>query len=112
MNKLPSPALRLVWSVAPAPTGRYRSFERRGWPSAEYSDGNMAATLYCDNDYAPLDVKTGNHSEITIRVADHSQTPWQWRTLKARGRTLKEAKEYAKYFLATHQEFQPNGGAK
>ena len=32
--------VKLHWQVAPSPTGRYRSFDKRGWPTAYYGKGD------------------------------------------------------------------------
>lgn len=96
--------MRLIWRVASVPVGRYRSFERRGWPSADFEDGRIAAALYCEDEYRPADVKAGKHGAVTIRVADHSVTPWQWRTLKAATASLAGAKRLAAAFFEAHPE--------
>ena len=36
---------KVKWKVASAPTGRYRSFERRGWPGADYEGDIPAASI-------------------------------------------------------------------
>lgn len=66
---------KVIWKVAEAPTGMYRSFERRGWPVAHYADGSVAACISCEDDYCPRDVREGKHAPLTVRVADHSFTP-------------------------------------
>jgi len=108
-------ALKLKWRVDPVPTGRYRSFEKRGWPSAEYENQDAAVALYCKNEYCPADVKTGDHAPITIRVAQWrpkeeraKKGAFTWRQFKKQAKTLKEAKELAKAFLEAHPEFHPN----
>ena len=37
--------MKLIWKVAEAPTGRFRSFDKRGWPSATYEtkDGSCCS---------------------------------------------------------------------
>jgi hypothetical protein len=57
--------VKLKWYVQSAPTGRYRSFARRGFPSASYANLPQecaAVSLHCEDDYIPSDVKIGNHS--------------------------------------------------
>jgi hypothetical protein len=62
---------KVVWHVAPVPTGRYRSFERRGWPTANYGKhGLIAASISCDDEYYPSDVREGKHAPLTVRIAD------------------------------------------
>lgn len=102
--------IKLKWKVAPAPTGMYRSFHERGWPSASYNDSaeTPAAMLLCDQSYHPADVKSCNHGEITIKIADHSVgVHWKWRTLKRRAKTLAEAKELAADFLTRNPQYGP-----
>jgi hypothetical protein len=93
------------WKVDPPETGRYRSFHKRGWPSAEYEDGTCAAKIYCEKGYYPCDARVGNHPELKIRVADHSVTPWQWRTLKKRAKTLAEAKIIVSLFFRMNPHY-------
>src|SRR4030066_2428038 len=99
--------MKIKWKVGDAPTGPYRSFQKRGWPHAYYETGEMIAAIYCDDDYYPRNVKTGNHKELTLRIADHSQTPWKWRTAKHRPVTLKEAKELLITILKNNPQFCP-----
>jgi len=62
--------LKFVWVVAEVPTGRYRSFQKRGWPTAWYNgrNGKPVAFLSSEDDYVPANVKTGNHTEIKVTV--------------------------------------------
>lgn len=100
--------MKIIWKVRPAPTGRYRSFEKRGWPDAEYEDGQPAASVSCEDDYIPRDVKTGHHRELTVRIADYSEKPvWGWKRLKKRFATLQEAKEIVPIFLKQYPNFVP-----
>jgi hypothetical protein len=100
---------KVVWRVAEAPTGMYRSFEHRAWPSGTYTGTDEPAVhLMCADDYVPRHIKTGQHAELTVRVADHSAKPrWQWRTLKRRCKTLQEAKELVETFLAQSPHYAP-----
>jgi hypothetical protein len=68
---------KLTWTVTPPSTGRYRSFFPRGWPTATYPDGQMAAAIYCQDEYVPAQVRAGSHGELEVRVADHSVSPWK-----------------------------------
>ena len=97
---------KLKWRVSPAPTGRYRSFERRGWPSADLGERSMV-TLYCEDEYVPADIRSGNHGPIKVHVANrHTDRPqFTWRTLKQRATTLAEAKELAQDFFDRNPKF-------
>lgn len=104
--------VKLKWYVQPAPTGRYRSFERRGFPSADYANlpKELAAVrLHCKDCYIPSDVKIGNHSEIVISIAFwHEDTQgFDWKQLKTKAKTLKEAKELAEDFINKYPHIQP-----
>jgi hypothetical protein len=102
--------VKIKWQVAEAPTGRYRSFYKRGWPTARYKDTDRPALyIECEDSYVPANVKTGNHKELVVLVADYSveQGTFQWRRLKARFKTLDEAKAAGERFLNAHPEMQP-----
>lgn len=94
-------ALKLKWKIDPKPTGRFRSFERRWWPSCEYENGEHAAHLYCESDYSMRVVKDQTHSRIVIRVAkweprDNGEVwTFKWMRLRTEAFTLKEAKDRA-----------------
>lgn len=89
----------IKWVVDPPPTGRYRSFEKRHWPSAEYKDepfkGRSAGylTTVLGEEYVPSSVKDGTHSEIEVRVYDWSVVGRRTLKLKATYKTLGEAKK-------------------
>jgi len=102
----------IKWKVAEAPTGRFRSFQVRGWPDANYKDGNesICASIHCPKDYYPSDVKTGNHPELTLRIAVYSQddpNKWVWRSAKKRFKTLDEAKQGLIEILSKYPEMLP-----
>lgn len=70
--------------------------------------------LVCADEYVPRNVRTGNHAEIKVLVADWKPKGEQeraehgtfvWRTLKQRAKTLDEAKRLAEKFLGEHPEF-------
>ena len=104
--------IKLKWQVAPAPTGRYRSFEKRGWPSADYETGQPAITLYCDTGYSASAAKSGEHGEITVAIAvwrerEGLSPTFDWRRLKARFSTLQAAKEAAELFIGRNPGVMP-----
>lgn len=101
--------LKLKWKVQEAPTGRFRSFERRGWPMAEFPDGSMAAMISCDDDYIPRDVREGKHSELTLHLADYRDkgpeaAKWCWVKVTQKFKTLNEAKAAAPRVYEKHPE--------
>lgn len=102
-------AIKLKWKVEPEPTGKWRSFAQRGWPCAMYDNGKMAISLSCDDEYVPAKVKTGDHSEITVHIADYSSNDgrFTWRKIVKRAKTLKEAKETAAIAIDILNGFRP-----
>lgn len=105
--------VKLKWTVAEAPSGRYRSFEKRAWPRAEYKHTDfVAAYIECEDPYRPADVKTGSHRELKVNIAQYSRHEdgrqlFVWRSLKARFATLDDAKAAAEKFLETNLSFRP-----
>lgn len=94
---------KLTWRVGEKPTGRYKSFQKRSWPSAEYPDGKPAITLHqVDGDsYFP-----GLSEALTleIRIADYWENGFRWMTLKRRVVGVKQAKLVAQEFVDKHYE--------
>ena len=91
--------VKLKWKVAGAPSGLYRSFQRRRWPTAYYPDGRVAASFSCEDDYVPSLVRQGKHGPLTVLIADHSSKPWRWRKAKVTAPTLAEAKSIVLHIL-------------
>jgi len=104
--------MKLKWKVDPPPTGRYRSFATRNWPSADFEDGRPAAWLSANLEYAPS--LRGNivPAELVIRiqVTDYSQRNigFEWKTLTKRANTLSEAKAIVLEFFTKYPEFSQN----
>jgi len=110
--------MKLKWRVAPVPTGRYRSFEFRGWPTATYADSDewTAVTIDCEDEYVPANARAGSHGPLTIRLAQWyspeergSRAAFEWRTVVDRASTLQEAKEVAQKILNDRPDFWPEG---
>lgn len=106
--------MKIKWRVAEAPTGRYRAFQRRGWPAAEWPDGKVAAMLSCEDDYSPARARGEvHHAEIRVYIADHShlttdgRPTFQWKLCKARARSLEQAKRIAERMLELYPQFHP-----
>lgn len=99
--------MRLKWRVDPEPTGRYRAFAKRGWPTAEDENGKHIASLYHEQSYTAALAKDAGENSIAVRIADWSKFPWQGRILKARFSNVKSAKEAAERFLNNHPEYHP-----
>ena len=105
--------MKLKWKVSDLPIGRYRSFDRRAWPMADFKNGKTAAMITCNDEYTPSNVKTGNHSSLAVRVAcwraqeSGSGQTFYWKTLKTRSATLKDAKLLAQLFFDTNKQYLP-----
>lgn len=109
------PRARIYWRVGEAPTGRYRSFERRAWPTAYYRGPDMqpAAFISCDDSYRPHAARSGKHAALEIAVLHHNHpthgsAPWK-RLFFAPipGRTLAQAKTLVQKYLNAHPEYAP-----
>jgi hypothetical protein len=110
VNEQEKNMVQVKWKVAEAPTGRYRSFEKRGWPSASFKGTDRSAiAIYCDDSYTPQRARDGMHGELMVCIADYSvEGPgFKWRTLKARFKTLDEAKAAGINALDKHSSFLP-----
>lgn len=107
--------VRLKWKVGEPPIGRYRSFDKRGWPTAYYADDRPAAHIDCDDAYAPSRVRAGAHGELSVRIAQYHHTEaerkakgaFTWRTLKKKVKTLAEAKDLAARAIAARPDIRP-----
>ncbi len=100
--------MKIKWRVYPKPTGPYRSFAKRGWPSAEFEDGSSAATLSAEEPYIPA---LSESSWLTIRVFHYAGQskekglPTHRLTKQVFG--LKAAKRHAEQFIRSHPEYRP-----
>lgn len=103
--------MKYQWKVDPPPVGQYKSFSRRGWPTAEYEDGQPAAWMTCEDEYRPACVVVGNHKPITVYIADYSQPdgncPWKRRRLRDTFATVHGAKEAFAMLMKSRPETQP-----
>lgn len=105
-------AVKLKWRVEEAPTGPYRSFHKRMWPSADYANGQFAGSIRCEDGYEPRNVKTGNHKPLTVTINDYSDRKnpsWTVRKLKGTFATLPEAKQALADIIARLPHFKPEG---
>lgn len=92
--------MKIKWKVGEAPTGPYRSFFNRPWPSAEIN-GQAAAMMHCETSYSASVVKSGKHEPIKVYIAvwHENGASFDWRSMKKRFATIDEAKAaVAKYF--------------
>lgn len=103
--------MKLVWSVAPKSTGMYRSFSKRAWPTARFKGtDNIAAVIYGEEEYrAEYRVIDDVGFDLEIRVTITIGSKWEWRRLKKRARSLKEAKQLAEYFYDKNPQYVRRG---
>lgn len=101
---------KINWQVASPPTGRYRSFFRRGWPTGSINHYPIAH-IKCEDEYIPSKVANASHKPLKVQVAIKSSEAerekkgaFTWKTLKAEFKTLKAAKEAAEKFYNEHPE--------
>lgn len=103
----------MFWKVQEAPTGRYRSFSRRSWPTgfSDKTQSMVVASISCEDEYISARVKTGEHKPLKVRLAIANKEEkreelgtWSWRTLKGEFKTLKEAKEAANSFYEKNKD--------
>ena len=107
--------MKFKWIVSPAPFGPYKSFAKRGWPTAFSADGNSAMfAVSCVDDYVPSLVKTGNHAPLKLLVADRTGhiNGWTWMALRREFSNLKELKEAASKFADDKPHVFMNEGQK
>lgn len=105
--------MKLKWKVSEAPTGLYRSFQKRAWPMA-FAGDDPYANIVCERSYTP-DRARGNNLygaklKVYVRVpsAPFSDS-WKWAKLREEFDLLSEAKEAAQSFFDRHPEYQPKG---
>lgn len=67
--------VKLSWvPAAPKPTGLARIGAKRGWSTAYFPSGNVAAKLYCDDEYNGHSIK-GTNARIKIHLAEYHRDP-------------------------------------
>lgn len=103
--------MKLYWKVGDAPTGRFRSFEKRSWPFAYYDKAMTLCAAYigCDASYIPRNAKEGNHPPLIVRVADYSVADQRfvWRKLNSVFATLELAKSAAATAIDNNPKIKP-----
>ena len=101
--------MKIKWTVSPAPTGPYRSFQTRSWPSATVNN----QTAFCihsvsGRQYHAQAAITPVASDLRVHVAvwrkqkdnpDQEARTFDWRVLKGSWDTLTEVQDYVKGFL-------------
>lgn len=97
------------WKVEEAPKGPYSSFQSRGWPGAIYQNErqDLCGDIQCKDDYTPFRAKSGQHAPLTVRICDHSVSPFKWRTLKSEHANLEQAKAALTGFIEANPNVLP-----
>lgn len=110
--------MKLIWKIEPKPTGRFSSFQARGWPGATDEHDNSQATIFRESSegstgvlalqYTAAKAKEGNlNLRVRVRIDSAPEDvqrlgKWRWGTLKGAFSTLNEAKAAAAaYFERT-----------
>lgn len=70
------------WKISPPPAGRYKSFEKRLWPTAEYPNGMIQAFISCEDQYDPTRNRTGKHKPLTLMVYNYTDGPRKRKTMR------------------------------
>lgn len=103
--------MKIKWKVSSTPVGRYRSFERRAWPTAWIGD-SILASITCADDYSASRSREGRHAPLALFLYDYSKGV-QNRSMRKAIRsyaTLDEAKAALPKLLDLHPEFIPVEG--
>jgi len=122
-------ALKIKWKVAAAPTGRYRSFQHRSWPSAYVGDSQIAYVVckYTDGgaifaDYNARLAKNVSEgfapAELIVKIADYNGDPlnpnanFSWKQLKARFQNMDDVKAAVLAFYTKNPNWLPKEQVK
>lgn len=91
--------MKIYWRVGEKPTGPYRSFQTRSWPTAYYEDGKVAFQIYPAVPKTSYDPSIKETEILIVSVADYVGNVFTWRRLKARPFGLTQAKKLAQEFV-------------
>lgn len=103
--------VKLKWRVQEKPTGRYRSFHKRGWPTCSYVDDNMSHAGHIaavdGRGYVPREAED---VLLEVWVACRSgQVNFTNLRMTKRFKGLKAAKAGLEDFIQRHPEHWPVG---
>lgn len=106
---------KIKWVAQPKPTGPYRSFSQRGWPTGYYKEGSEPAfQIRCVDPYIPRNVKTHDHAELELWIADYrpregqSPTGWQWKKMKQMYFSIESIKHALPVILEFNHDLMPS----
>lgn len=84
-----------TWRVEPPATGDFRSFHKRGWPSAELKkDARFGVFIHCETEYYPDLVKSGKHATLKVTLDLCRNGVVSRQTLAKRFDTYADVKDY------------------
>lgn len=66
--------MRIKWRVGEKPTGPYRSFFFRSWPTG-WVNGHLVFAILCEESYVPARALEGAHPPLQLRQYRRSITP-------------------------------------
>lgn len=88
------------WRVDPEPIGSYRAFAFRGFPSANYPNGEPCASIRCKDSYHPANHKDATNLVLEVWVAVYeNDNSWNWARMTARPKSIAEAKKQVHEFV-------------
>lgn len=89
--------VKINWEVSQAPTGRYKSFHRRGWPVGFTTNTphEQRILIQCEDEYIPAKVKSGEHKPLMLKFDCWKDKKMMLVGLANKFSTLKEAKAAA-----------------
>lgn len=100
-------AVKMKWRVGEKPTGPYRSFHKRSWPTAWYGEDLAASLHHVDGEgYWPREAET---AVLEVWVFDYrdGRVGRKRARLKARPVGVKAAKELVQRFYSANQDWLP-----
>lgn len=101
---------RIIWRLGEKPTGRYRSFSQRSWPTGTWKspEGPMAAKM-ADVENVGYHPSVAENSHLKVWIAKHHEVGagFDWLLLKTRPYGVVEAKRLVEKFYADHPEMIP-----
>lgn len=109
--------MKLKWYVDPEPTGRYRSFQRRGWPTCysgnpDKEDCELLAAIV-SLDHHGYEGHYARATNLRLKVRIHFKVAGEDRTglSKEEFSSIAEAKAWLKAFYKNNPKFYPTKDA-
>lgn len=102
--------MKLKWKIGEKPTGRYRSFQQRSWPSADYEDGTYAGCLFPVEPRLSYHVRIAETTELRVHIALHNTGSPGWGAVRLKQTFVgvTAAKQALSDYLDAHPEAWPN----